>query len=172
MKMKKIYDIIIFFLIVTSPLLTWQIAKILLHNQYPIQVIVSDSMSPTLNIGDIVLVENIDPKSITIGTVIAFQSPRYGENIYFVHRVIGVEVINDKYYFRTKGDANDSPDSWLIPETHLIGRIIARIPLIGYLVLIPRIYLASFIITIVITDVIYVFYLKKILKENKRNHRI
>jgi signal peptidase len=166
MKKRKneIIEIIILLLIATFPLYTWGIARIILHNPYPIQVVEGNSMSPTLNIGDLILIENINPKNITNGTIISFYSPIGGV---YTHRVIGIEVMSDKYYFRTKGDALDSPDSWLIPENYVIGRVIARIPLIGYLILIPKIYLALFFIIIIAIDVIYVFYLKKLLKKKK-----
>ncbi|MEM2928331.1 MAG: signal peptidase I [Nitrososphaerota archaeon] len=159
-----IIEIIIFFIIAISPLYAWEIAKIMLHNPYPIQVVEGNSMSPTLNVGDIILIENVNPKDITNGTIISFYSPIGGV---YTHRVIGVEIMSDKYYFRTKGDALDSPDSWLIPENYVIGKVIARIPLIGYLILIPRIYLALFFMIIIAIDVIYVFYLKKILRKKK-----
>lgn len=166
MKKRKneIIEIIIFLLIATSPLYAWEIAKIMLHNPYPIQVVEGNSMSPTLNAGDIILIENVNPKDITNGTIISFYSPIGG---IYTHRVVGVEMISDKYYFRTKGDALDSPDSWLISEKNVIGRVIARVPLIGYLILVPRIYLALFLIIIIVIDVIYVFYLKKLLKKKK-----
>ncbi len=166
MKKRKneIIEIIILLLIATFPLYAWEIAKIILHNPYPIQVVEGNSMSPTLNIGDLILIENVNPKNITNGTIISFYSPIGGV---YTHRVIGIEIMSDKYYFRTKGDALDSPDSWLIPENYVIGRVIARIPLIGYLILIPRIYLALFFIIIIVIDIIYVFYLKKLLKKKK-----
>lgn len=162
----EIIEIVILFLIAISPLYTWEIAKILLHNPYPIQVVEGNSMAPTLNVGDVIFIENINLEDVNNGTIISFLSP-IGDGRIYTHRVIGVEVINNKYYFRTKGDALDSPDSWLIPENYVIGKVVARIPLIGYLILIPRIYLASFLIIIIMIDLIYVFYLKKLLKKKK-----
>ncbi|MEM2685836.1 MAG: signal peptidase I, partial [Candidatus Bathyarchaeia archaeon] len=49
-----------------------------------------------------------------------------------VHRVVEVVLENGVVYFKTKGDANGSEDPWLLPAENVIGRLLYRIPYLGY----------------------------------------
>ena len=93
--------------------------------------IASGSMQPSINKGDLVLIEKIqdeDFEKLKVGQVLAYK---YG-NIIVVHRI--VNIINDKgdYYFYTKGDANNTIDNYPITEDMVIGMINLKIPYIGY----------------------------------------
>ncbi len=81
--------------------------------------IVSGSMSPMINTGNVVTVSKADPSRVRIGDVLAFQD---GENI-VVHRVIGKCWINRQLYFRHRGDAGVG--SGRVPAINLIGRVLS-----------------------------------------------
>lgn len=115
-------------------------------------VFASGSMYPTLQVGDIVLVKNItSPFEITAvpytGDIIAFYRPS-GPSDVIIHRAINKTLVNTVWYFQTKGDSNYSPDYWSGPDTYngwisqklVFGKIVDRIPLIGYLFLLSRTY--------------------------------
>jgi len=111
------------------------VARVAMNTDSPVMVVPSRSMVPTLNVGDIVFVRGVDPSTITVGTVIIFQSP--SGSIDIIHRVIGIEKMGDTLYFQTKGDNNPAPDPWSpgVPEQNVKGVLVGRIPYIGFVTL-------------------------------------
>ena len=104
-------------------------------------VVTSGSMEPTLKIGDIVYVKNVDANDVKVGDIINFYKEEKEYTI--THRCIDIVEQGNKIFFITKGDANEKNDSFLVPEDALIGRIpythlfgyiiYAKIPYMGYL---------------------------------------
>lgn len=90
-------------------------------------VVASGSMSPHLEVGDIILVDTRRSSDISLGDVIAFK---FGKTV-VVHRVVKVL---DKG-FRTKGDANPGPDPYIVSRDMVIGKVVASIPRVGLLAL-------------------------------------
>ena len=99
-------------------------------------VVLSGSMLPSIDIKDIVVTKKIPAEELEIGDIITFIAPdsRYG-GISITHR------IQDKYYdeslgsftYRTKGDNNNVADSTLVPNDNILGKVILKIPKLGYL---------------------------------------
>lgn len=77
-------------------------------------VVTSDSMYPTLQRGDIVLLERVS-NSIKPGDIVLIQPPNFLNSV--VHRV---ESISNGE-IRTKGD-NSGPDPWSLPHDRVLGR--------------------------------------------------
>ena len=91
-------------------------------------VILTASMKPDINRGDIVIIEKIDTSSIKVGDIIQYQASDYS----IVHRVINIlNDVND-IYFITKGDNNNNIDRIPVREDQVIGRVKYVIPLLGY----------------------------------------
>ena len=88
--------------------------------------LVSGSMSPLFNPGDVVVAEPFDGSQLEPGTVIVFHAPGSGEIT--THRIVGVH--GDGSY-RTKGDANGIPDSSPVPPSAIVAVGRLRVPLIG-----------------------------------------
>ncbi len=100
---------------------------------YRYYVVLTDSMVPEFASGDVVFVKVTGADDISENDVITFNPSSDGE-AYLTHRV--VEKINNfegtgVTCFRTKGDANDSEDSFLIDEDRLIGKVKAHVPKMG-----------------------------------------
>jgi len=75
----------------------------------PVRVVVSESMVPALNKGDIIFVVPCKIEDVDIGDIIAYRSKlQNGEVI--AHRVVGKEEINGTVVLTTKGDANTKTD--------------------------------------------------------------
>lgn len=98
--------------------------------------VLTPSMSPAYEVGDVVFVQITPPESINIGDVITFN-PSLDNDAYLTHRVTeklenyeGTGVT----CFKTKGDANDSEDSFLIESERVIGTVRFRIPKMGYVI--------------------------------------
>jgi len=100
--------------------------------RYPLAVVMSGSMKPTLEPGDLILVQKADPAGLKVGDIVVFRVP--WSDIPIVHRVI---AIDDGRIF-TKGDNNLYPDPGYRSPEDIYGRVIEisnhpfRIPLIGY----------------------------------------
>lgn len=89
--------------------------------------IVSGSMSPSINVGDIVYIRKIDFDDIHKGDVITYTI----EDTAITHRV--VKVYDD--YLITKGDNNSSNDTHVVHEGNVVGKVYFTIPYLGYLTL-------------------------------------
>ncbi len=94
--------------------------------------VLSGSMEPAYHTGSLIYVKKVDPASIKEGQAITFL---LSENTVATHRV--VEIVPDEedpgvLRFRTKGDANDSPDGGLVHYKNVIGVPVFTIPYLGY----------------------------------------
>jgi signal peptidase I len=90
--------------------------------------ILSNSMQPTFNAGDIILI-NVD-KEPEKGDVITYKHP---DGIYVTHRAINKEVKDGTTYFEAKGDNNNVDDKIQIPNSDVIGVQTFIIPKAGHL---------------------------------------
>jgi signal peptidase I len=104
----------------------------------PVMAVVSNSMVPTLNKGDLVIVKGVDTLQIDKGDVIVFYNPFQGVEV--VHRVVDIKEKNGKLLFYTKGD-NDTTNrlsdqiAGIAPpiNDHFIrGRVVLTIPKLGW----------------------------------------
>lgn len=98
-------------------------------------IIISPSMVPTIKVEDAVVIQRKEQNELKKGDIITFTSndPRYS-GLTITHRIVGVEKSKDnKVYYRTKGDNNNTEDSSLVPYDNINGKVILRIPKIGYI---------------------------------------
>ena len=96
------------------------------------RIVLTGSMSPAINIGDVILTLPIARKAPQIDDVIAYQAKRFnGENVaVFSHRIIDGDIENG---FIVKGDANKSPDPQKPTAEDILGVVFFVIPFIGNL---------------------------------------
>jgi len=93
-------------------------------------VVYSGSMTPEMPVGSLAWMGPVDPPTIEVGDIIAFNPPSSEPDIIVSHRVI--EVINDETLaFITKGDANEEPDWETIPAENVLGRVSFNLPNVG-----------------------------------------
>jgi signal peptidase len=93
-------------------------------------VVATGSMSPAFKAGDIALVDDaVQPADIRPGDVITYNGPG---GVVTTHRVVSIEVSEGSPVFLTKGDANNAPDSYLVPADALMARAEARLPYMGW----------------------------------------
>jgi signal peptidase len=96
-------------------------------------VVLSGSMSPTMDAGDVVFVYETDPATIEAGDVITYV--RAADEIPVTHRVIDVVGTATEPAFVTKGDANENIDPRTVPASTVIGVVPAvTLPAVGQLV--------------------------------------
>lgn len=98
--------------------------------------VLTGSMEPTYSVGDVVIVKVTDAAHIAVGDVITFN-PSSDSDAYLTHRVTEKEEDYEGTgvtCFRTKGDANDAEDSFLIDEERVIGTVSFSVPKMGYII--------------------------------------
>lgn len=103
---------------------------------YRYYTVLTASMEPELSVGDLVIVKLSDADEIEVGDVITFN-PSSNSDAYLTHRV--TEKLADYEgtgvtCFRTKGDANETEDSFLIEDSRVIGKVRFHIPIVGYII--------------------------------------
>lgn len=109
-----------------------------LDTDKPVMAVVSSSMVPTLNRGDLVVVKGTEADTIVVGDVIVYHNPFQGVAV--VHRVVDIKEENGRLIFYTKGD-NDvtnrltDQDAGIAPpinEHYIKGRVVLTIPKLGW----------------------------------------
>ncbi len=97
---------------------------------YPISIL-SNSMENTFSRGDVAIIEKFDKRyleQIKINDIIYYK--KYDKLI--IHRIVNIELINNKVIITTKGDNNSDVDSWKVYEEDIIGIMKGKIPFLGY----------------------------------------
>lgn len=98
-------------------------------------VIISPSMEPTIKVEDAVVIKRKKTGELKVGDIITFMSSdsRYA-GLTVTHRIVGIEKGEDgSFYYRTKGDNNNTEDSTLVKHDNVYGKVILKIPKIGYI---------------------------------------
>jgi len=93
--------------------------------------VLSGSMEPTLQPGDVVVVQSASPADVQKGDVITFTvSGEFGGpgRDRVTHRVVAKHQTADGVVYRTKGDANADRDPWTVSHSQVIGTVWFSIP--------------------------------------------
>ena len=98
-------------------------------------VVLSGSMLPSIKIKDVVVTKKIAEERLEIGDIITFISPdeRFG-GISVTHRIVD-KIYDEKegvYKYRTQGDNNNVADSVPVAYSNILGKVILKIPKLGY----------------------------------------
>lgn len=139
--LKLLYYIAIAFVCIIAAVLIYYIISIQIHgkdeNYKPgisIYTIVSPSMTPNINVYDVVVNIRVnDPTKIKVGDIITFKSQAAtSEGMTITHRVIARDQLPDgTYEYMTQGDNNPEPDSSYVMFDNIIGKEIITIPALG-----------------------------------------
>ena len=92
--------------------------------------IVSESMEPTFEKDDVVIVKKSDPSTLQKSDIITFQQ----EDRIISHRIIDIIKINDTIKFRTKGDNNEIADPNLVESGQVYGKMVFTIKKVGNII--------------------------------------
>ena len=137
-KRQLLYQMVNVLLPATSVFMIWKGLKVVTGPEFPIKIVLSESMEPTFQRGDVLFLVNSENESIGVGDVVVFKIE--GLNSSIVHRVIKVhKKVHGSLKFLTKGDNNQVDDRALYPpgqnwllQKNLVGRVIGYLPFIGF----------------------------------------
>src|SRR4051794_7253391 len=98
----------------------------------PLATVMSASMSPTINTGDMVILRR-PGRPARVGDVVMVQVPddartRYGYPPVVIHRVVTVKRDGR---LTTKGDARHEPDPFTVPRGAVTTSVVAHLPAAG-----------------------------------------
>jgi signal peptidase len=99
------------------------------HFGWRVDAVYSGSMEPQLKVGGLVVTQPIAAEDIRVGDNITFHSPLNKQLT--THRVIAVED-GASPAFRTKGDANEDADPFIVTAGNVVGKVCLHIPYFGY----------------------------------------
>jgi len=119
---------------------------------YKFYVILTGSMSPNIEVGDLIITKETPIEEIKVNDVITFGNEGNSEVV--THRV--KDIINDNgVQFATQGDANNTRDFNPVKGELVQGKVVNQIPKVGTAIKfmnenLLKIILAIFIISIII----------------------
>ncbi|XP_028097694.1 signal peptidase complex catalytic subunit SEC11A-like [Camellia sinensis] len=131
-------------IIVASALIIWKTLMCITGSQSPIVVVLSESMEPAFQRGDILFL-HMSKDPIRVGEIVVFDVE--GRDIPIVHRVIKVHERQDtgEVDVLTKGDHNlhddrrgglYAPGQLWIQQHHILGRAVGFLPYVGWVTII------------------------------------
>ena len=138
--MKKIRKIVYRVIIgCTILFMIWAVVQNVSNNRFSVGgikifTVITGSMIPVYNIGDIIIVKEVIPEEITIGDDLVYKGEKGSyRNKTITHRVVNVKKEeNGDYQIITKGVANTAQDP-AINQRQVIGKVIGKIPIINWI---------------------------------------
>lgn len=97
-------------------------------------IVLSSSMEPVMSPGDLVILKESSPQSIERGDIMGFEDPSGRINVLISHRVIRIMENQGNRQFKTKGDAVEEPDQFIVKSKDVFGKAVFLIPYLGYLI--------------------------------------
>jgi signal peptidase len=94
-------------------------------------------MVPELQVGDLIVDEPLTAAAIRPGDVITFPDPAQRGRL-ITHRVRSIRIHGTTVDVTTKGDANNAVEQWRIATTGRVGRVVYRLPWLGYALVTAR----------------------------------
>lgn len=114
--------------------------------------VITGSMIPVYNIGDVLIVKDVDFDEIKVGDDVVYVGEKGTfKNKTVTHRVISIEKKEDgNYKIITKGVANISQDP-LIDQTQVLGKVMFKISIVNYILkVVTNIYVWMFIPVVIL----------------------
>ena len=84
-------------------------------------IVLTDSMYPVIESGDLIICHTAEPEDIKVGDVIAFFDPASNNSAIVTHRVLEVIEEDGRISWKTKGDNNNTEDRLPVYEDKLVA---------------------------------------------------
>ena len=123
-------------------------------------IIMTGSMSPHYEVGDLIWIRKTSPTKIETDDVITYLA---GTGDTVTHRVVEVVSQNGSMYYRTKGDHNNTADTDLVPYSMVQGKVFLRLPQAGKMIY-------SFVTgigSVIVFALIFISYFKSVREEER-----
>lgn len=119
---------------------------------YKFYTVLSGSMEPEINIGDVVIVKQNE--NLNKGDIIAFHN----QGIITVHRINDIVENDGETSYKTKGDSNNAEDPEMVKRADIEGSCVAIIPFVGKIAIFIYNNLILCCLTVVIITIIILLF--------------
>lgn len=172
LKNEYVKSLILLMIILGSIGVFWLGLRTYLQTEYPLFVVASGSMIPTLYRGDLIVVQGgLDTSDIVTayetGDIIVFHKPGKPEEL-IVHRAVERHQVGDTFWLKTKGDNNNGPDPWEVYDSDLVGKVVWIIPYLGHIPLFVHTPAGTATIVILIVILVILEFAIPFTKEKKK----
>lgn len=135
---------------------------------YRSYVIASNSMYPVLEIGDVILVEEVDFDSIKVGDIVTYMGTmgEFKDKV-ITHEVIEIIEEDNVKYLKTKGRANTGIDP-SVSSSQVYGKMVYKFWLISFISKIVRDEIGFILFIFIPFSILFVLELINMVKETKR----
>lgn len=158
----------------------WFGLRLGLRTDFPLLAVASGSMRPTLNVGDLIIVQGflnfdgVNAVPAPDGTIVVFHKPSDPDEL-IVHRAISKVDNNGTWYFQTKGDNNPGPDFWngdgtssgWVSQRLLVGKVVGVAPWVGNVPLFIRTPSGLLLIILLFLVILFIEYVPVLSKKAK-----
>ncbi len=134
------YTLIVVLVIVAGLCLTYVVSGKIAEKKgekppFSLFTVISPSMTPNIEVYDVVFVKKTDVDDLKVDDVITFYSSNaFFGNTPITHRIVEILDIPDTgTMFRVKGDANQNADVDKVIPNNVIGKVMFKIPKLGKL---------------------------------------
>ena len=134
-------------------------------------IVLTDSMYPEIESGDLILCRTAEAEDIREGDVISFFDPAGNGSSIVTHRVLELVQEDGALFFRTRGDNNNTEDKELVPAANLVGVYRSRIAGAGHVAMFMQ-STAGLILCVVLPIVLLVGYdlvRRRLYEKNKQD---
>ncbi|OJI87363.1 hypothetical protein ASPTUDRAFT_115533 [Aspergillus tubingensis CBS 134.48] len=125
-----------FGLVLSTAFMMWKGLSVLTNSPSPIVVVLSGSMEPAFQRGDLLFLRNTQP-TLNVGEIVVYQVK--DKDIPIVHRVVRQFGEGSEAKLLTKGDNNIADDTELyargqdyLDRDDVMGSVFGYIPFVGY----------------------------------------
>jgi len=129
-------------------------------------VVLSNSMKDVFNIGDLIIVKEVNTDDLEKGDIISFRTP---QDFVTTHRINSLVERKGSICYITKGDNNNSEDKDIVCPKKVEGIYVGKIPKLGGLVLFIQEPIGFAIMMIFIVIVCLLIYFSNYDDEKDRN---
>lgn len=138
-RQQMLFQVLNLAMIVFSALMMWKVLMVLTKSESPVVVVLSGSMEPTFQRGDILFLNNA-VQDVHVGDVVVFKVK--DRDIPIVHRILQVhhDIMTGDVQLLTKGDKNRFDDRGLyelwLSRDDILGRAVGVLRYIGMITIV------------------------------------
>ena len=100
---------------------------------YKPYIVLSDSMNGTFSVGDLSISKKVEPQTLQVGDIVTFESidpANYGAVV--THKIRAITEYEGRPAFITYGTATGVDDTYPVPFENVVGKYQFRLPKMGY----------------------------------------
>ncbi len=166
---KRLFNTL-FFLLLGYIVMVLVVDDLAFLNRYHQKVVVTDSMEPTIHVGDMVIIdESIEKTDLTVGDIIAFNTTINNQDVVVIHYIYSIDRDNSSLTFQTIAEEANTPDDWVLNESDIIGIYRGHVAFIGRIFLFAQSLIGRIVIALNIIG-IYLIY-KILLKDSTKKSK-